>query len=187
MHNCKRPGCLHWHYGGPRRHGYCCNACQKYEWMHTVNCTGRGQPISLGSSTLTSSDEGSQWIQQQPRGWHEDRQSYWHEGHNGPQQSYWHDGRNDAHLWDMAKNTRITAFFAAHEHHSWLKCSGIQSNVSAMAAQDAAGMVSEQTRFTAGVVCWNPWHAGFTRPSCSNDGYGVQQLARIGSATTSFR
>ena len=37
---CKRSGCTHQHHGGPRDHGFCCNACRRNEGRHTINCFG---------------------------------------------------------------------------------------------------------------------------------------------------
>ena len=73
---------------------------------------------------------------------------------------------NEVHL----KHASISA---VHGHSSWHIKGGSQSNVSAMAYQDAAGMDNEQTRHTAGVVCWNPWQCRFSgrfaAPMCSTD------------------
>ena len=45
---CKRAGCPHQHHDGPRRHGWCCNACRLGEEFHTDNCSGRGERVVDG-------------------------------------------------------------------------------------------------------------------------------------------
>ena len=42
---CNRAGCPHQHHDGPRRHGWCCNACRLGEEFHTDNCSGRGERV----------------------------------------------------------------------------------------------------------------------------------------------
>ena len=37
---CRRRDCPYEHLDGPRRHGFCCNACRYNEGKHTSNCTG---------------------------------------------------------------------------------------------------------------------------------------------------
>ena len=40
---CQRSGCPYAHRYGPRRHGFCCNACRRGEELHTNNCSGRSR------------------------------------------------------------------------------------------------------------------------------------------------
>ena len=42
---CERSGCPHHHLEGPRRHGWCCNACRMGEEFHTINCSGKGERV----------------------------------------------------------------------------------------------------------------------------------------------
>ena len=44
---CRRESCPFVHRDGPRRHGFCCNACRCGDPFHTSNCTGLGNQVVL--------------------------------------------------------------------------------------------------------------------------------------------
>ena len=77
------------------------------------------------------------------------------------------DGHRAAHVAYNAVHFTHTKISAAHGDFSWHIQGGSQGNVYTMAYQDATGVDNDQTRLTAGVVCWNPWQGN--GPSCSTD------------------